>query len=345
MEVDKEQAAKSKDIDSQIRKGGKEWDSELKILLLGIGESGKSTIAKQMRILYLNGFPEAERKHFIPIVHANILSSTKILALATRHLGIDGDMPEEMNELAEEFREIEAYRVKLDKGLVAKIHRLWQDPVIQVAYGRSSEYFLPGCCAHFFASMDRVVADDYIPSLEDILRCRVKTTAVIETVFSYEETSFRMVDVGGQRSERRKWIHCFQDVTALLYIVAISEYDQKLMEDSKVNRMTETMELFEELINSVWFRNVAIICFLNKTDLFREKIKVKPLKDHFPDYDGGADYDRGVFFISEKFKALNRVTGRTVFGHQTCATNTENIRYVFSAVKDTLLQRMVEDFI
>lgn len=41
---------------------------------------------------------------------------------------------------------------------------------------------------------------------------------------------FRMVDVGGQRSERRKWIHCFENVTSIIFLVALSEYDQILFE-------------------------------------------------------------------------------------------------------------------
>lgn len=46
------------------------------------------------------------------------------------------------------------------------------------------------------------------------------------TVFLFN----RMVDVGGQRSERRKWIHCFESVTSIIFLVALSEYDQVLAE-------------------------------------------------------------------------------------------------------------------
>ena len=42
-----------------------------------------------------------------------------------------------------------------------------------------------------------------------------------------------MVDVGGQRSERRKWIHCFENVTSIMFLVALSEYDQFLVESDR----------------------------------------------------------------------------------------------------------------
>lgn len=45
----------------------------------------------------------------------------------------------------------------------------------------------------------------------------------------------RMLDVGGQRSERRKWIHCFDDVKAIIFLTAINEYDQVIMFESCMN--------------------------------------------------------------------------------------------------------------
>lgn len=74
----------------------------------------------------------------------------------------------------------------------------------------------------------------------------------------------QVFDVGGQRSERKKWIHCFENVTAIIFLVAISEYDQLLYEDQNVNRMQEALTLFDSICNSRWFVRTSIILFLNK---------------------------------------------------------------------------------
>jgi GTPase SAR1 family protein len=92
------------------------------------------------------------------------------------------------------------------------------------------------------------------------------------------QVKFQVVDVGGQRNERRKWIHSFEDVSAIIYMCAISEYDQKLFEDLETNRLTEAFTLFESVLRMQWFKKTTIILFLNKSDLFEQKYHV----DHVP---------------------------------------------------------------
>jgi hypothetical protein len=83
---------------------------------------------------------------------------------------------------------------------------------------------------YFFSHLDRIGDENYAPTVKDIIRVRIKTSGVHELEFTLHTISFRIVDVGGQRSERRKWIHCFQHVTAMIFFVAISEYNQFLIE-------------------------------------------------------------------------------------------------------------------
>lgn len=138
----------------------------------------------------------------------------------------------------------------------------------------------------YFDYIDRIAAHDYLPNDQDVLRSRVKTTGITETTFIIQDLTYRMFDVGGQRSERKKWIHCFENVTTILFLVAISEYDQLLFEDETVNRMQEALTLFDSICNSRWFIKTSIILFLNKIDRFKEKLPVSPMQNYFPDYEG-----------------------------------------------------------
>ena len=180
----------------------------------------------------------------------------------------------------------------------------------------------------------------------------MKTTGITETTFIIGELTYRMFDVGGQRSERKKWIHCFENVTTILFLVAISEYDQLLFEDETVNRMQEALTLFDSICNSRWFVKTSIILFLNKIDRFKEKLPVSPMKNYFPDYEGklhqigdngrehhrsniaegGPDYAAACDYILNRFVSLNQHETKQIYTHFTCATDTTQIRFVMAAV-------------
>jgi hypothetical protein len=187
----------------------------------------------------------------------------------------------------------------------------------------------------YFDNIDRIAQPDYMPNDQDVLRSRVKTTGITETTFIIGDLTYRMFDVGGQRSERKKWIHCFENVTTILFLVAISEYDQLLFEDETVNRMQEALTLFDSICNSRWFIKTSIILFLNKIDRFKEKLPVSPMKNYFPDYEGGDDYALACDYILNRFVSLNQHETKQIYTHFTCATDTTQIRFVMAAVNGT----------
>lgn len=75
-------------------------------------------------------------------------------------------------------------------------------------------------------------------------------------------------------------------MTAIIFCASLSEYDQVLREDESQNRMVESLTLFEQITNTTWFEKIPFILFLNKMDLFQEKIKVVPLAKFYSDYQG-----------------------------------------------------------
>ena len=133
---------------------------------------------------------------------------------------------------------------------------------------------------------------------------------------------FRMIDVGGQRGERSKWIHQFEDVTAIIFCVGISEYDQVIREDGKTNRLHESLELFENICRNEWLHRKPIILFLNKKDLFEEKIRRVNLQVCFPEYKGANDFKQASAYIEKKFIDAAKKYETPLFTHITCATDT-----------------------
>ena len=262
---------KSRALEAQMSADHSSDQQVNKLLLLGAGESGKSTLFKQMITIYGKGYPESERKTFIPIIFNNVITSMKTLCQQSDHFSpIPTDSP---LYASKQFVDVELKGdEEIDSRLGAHLQALWMDPNIQVTYQQRAQYQLTDSASYFFQRLDDITRPDYVPTEQDVLRSRVRTTGIVENEFTIDGNAFKMFDVGGQRNERKKWIHCFENVTAVLFVAAISEYDQVLYEDENTNRITEALNLFEEISNSRWFRETSMILFLNKRDLFMDKI-------------------------------------------------------------------------
>jgi len=167
-----------------------------------------------------------------------------------------------------------------------------------------------------------------------------------------------VTDTGGQSATLKRWLHCFESVTSVVFVVALSDYDIYVKGETGVMRLQESLRLFEEVINSKWFQSTPFILLLNKKDLFDEKIKRNGLNICFPDYEAGLinARDKEMEFIKRKLLELNRVCllipvegirlcfltlkqqrSVDIYPHVTRAIETQNIRIVFVAMKQILL--------
>uniref|UniRef100_A0A8C5DEJ0 Guanine nucleotide-binding protein subunit alpha n=1 Tax=Gouania willdenowi TaxID=441366 RepID=A0A8C5DEJ0_GOUWI len=347
------------EIERQLRRDKRDARRELKLLLLGTGESGKSTFIKQMRIIHGAGYSDEDKRGFTKLVYQNIFTAMQAMIRAAETLKIPYKY-EHNKANANIVREVDVEKVTMfENPYVDAIKSLWNDPGIQECYDRRREYQLSDSTKYhlfhvisqmayvlcYLNALDRISEPSYLPTQQDVLRVRVPTTGIIEYPFDLQSVIFRMVDVGGQRSERRKWIHCFENVTSIMFLVALSEYDQVLVESDNENRMEESKALFRTIITYPWFKNSSVILFLNKKDLLEEKILYSHLVDYFPEYDGPQrDPQAGREFILKMFVDLNPDNDKIIYSHFTCATDTENIRFVFAAVKDTILQLNLKEY-
>ncbi|XP_036923244.1 guanine nucleotide-binding protein G(z) subunit alpha [Sturnira hondurensis] len=338
---EKEAARRSRRIDRHLRSESQRQRREIKLLLLGTSNSGKSTVVKQMKIIHSGGFNLEACREYKPLIIYNAIDSLTRITRALAALKIDFHNPDRAYDAVQLFALTGPAESKgeITPELLGVMRRLWADPGAQACFGRSSEYHLEDNAAYYLNDLERIAAPDYIPTVEDILRSRDMTTGIVENKFTFKELTFKMVDVGGQRSERKKWIHCFEGVTAIIFCVELSGYDLKLYEDNQTSRMAESLRLFDSICNNNWFVNTSLILFLNKKDLLAEKIRRIPLTVCFPEYKGQNTYEEAAVYIQRQFEDLNRnKETKEIYSHFTCATDTSNIQFVFDAVTDVIIQ-------
>ncbi|KAI5620390.1 guanine nucleotide-binding protein G(s) subunit alpha isoform X1, partial [Silurus asotus] len=359
-EAEKEARKVSKNIDRVLKELKKEYKQTHRLLLLGAGESGKSTIVKQMRILHVNGF---NTDYHLSKLQQLVSSVSRLMWT------VDG-MVQWYTWPCPNFFEMFAVNSKctLFSYLFIQLmssaqeffdhaKKLWDDEGVKACYERSNEYQLIDCAHYFLDRIDAVRQSDYTPTDQDLLRCRVLTSGIFETRFQVDKVNFHMFDVGGQRDERRKWIQCFNDVTAIIFVVASSSYNMVIREDNNTNRLREALELFRSIWNNRWLRTISVILFLNKQDMLAEKVLAgkSKIEDYFPEYtrytipkeatpEPGEDprVTRAKYFIRDEFLRISTASGdgrHYCYPHFTCAVDTENIRRVFNDCRD-IIQRM-----
>ena len=325
----------SNSIDRELQASTKE--DLVKLLLLGAGESGKSTFAKQMKIIHGDGYSIDELKNFRSIIHGNLLTSMVQVIKAMDKLNITLHNPSKQVYASK----ILNFPTPLEHGMVIpseigeKMKLLWQDDGFQECLKHAVEYQLSDSAPYYFERMNNILDPSYTPTEQDVLQSRVQTTGVVETSFKYGIITYKLFDVGGQRSERRKWLHCFDDVKAVLFVVALCGYDMTLIEDDTTNRMEESLNLFQAICVNKFFDKSSIILFLNKFDLFTEKINNTNhhLRLYFPHYNGpDHDVSAAKEFIESQFLSHNPVKGKLIYPHFTTATDTSNIKVVFKVV-------------
>lgn len=380
-------------IDRTLMQKKKKDQKQMRLFLLGAGESGKSTVLKQMRLMHKHSFTDFERRQYTEVIWFDLIESMKLLVFNARKLGIpldcdqpdlplvkfkrivvrtkgiEGCNPSEMSLIGDYdvgytdqkhgFGDPEAMlllALENDKSVAGEtipdysradvaeaIYMLWtRDTGIKRCYQRSNNFQLELSVTYYFDNVHKFMNPHYRSSDQDIIMGRIKTTGITESTFDIQNTTLKVLDAGGQRSERKKWIHCFQNIDAVLFVLAVLEYDQMLYEDGRVHRMNESFQLFEAICNSTWFQNTPFILFLNKVDLLEEKLPRSPITQYFPDYKlDPLNVNSVLDYFESTILSLNR-TQKPIYIHRTCATDTKSMSFVLTAVTDMIIQQSLK---
>ncbi|XP_018335773.1 guanine nucleotide-binding protein G(f) subunit alpha [Agrilus planipennis] len=368
----------SYEIDRYLLSERKVWQEAVKLLLLGTGESGKTTIIKQMKIIHINGFSDKEKKEQTVYIRYNLHEAIYTLVYHLDKISPPLVLANEESKPAAAFI-LELGPDRLDEytnDFYDNVRILWRDEAIKRIINRSNEFQLIDSASYFLDRIDEISDPNYIPSVQDILHCRMKTVGISKIEFTVpykgKKINFWMFDVGGQRGERRKWIQVFEGIQAILFLIAASDFDQKLREDEGTNRLAEAFEVFQTMFWSRFLEDSGKIVFLNKQDLLKTKIdNGHKVEDYFPEFKNfvlseklgnpNSYYDRAKFFMKNKLHSIASTKpspetvgllpgvhvqaereSQALYTHFTIATDTNNIKLVFNDVKDMILTKNLQ---
>eukprot|EP01084_Bolivina_argentea_P315058 545775_1 len=215
-----------------------------KLLFLGSGGSGKSTFFKQLRCIHGSGFSNKDRRVFKEHISAQIIEQ---INRAVECIPFYNDrLPPDYEPIALSKNALQSARYMeeisgdylVNEDMAHHIDILWKEDAVKQIYKNRAIYHIDDSSEYFFDEIDRIgMIDEYLPTDSDILLVRYRTTGVIESKFDILGSNFHIFDVGGQQSERKKWIHCFENVTAVIFVASLSCYDELMFEDDTINCM------------------------------------------------------------------------------------------------------------
>jgi len=329
---------------------GKEKDlrAGIKLLLLGAGGSGKTTFRKQLRSIY-SGYSDAMRHECAALIVDNMFDGIKVLRNECKNRGLVLDEAAEaaLSRLVKPSRDAEF----LTPEQAADMNAVWASALVVDMVKERQKFHLQECVVSYFEQLKTYPAwggAGYVPSVDDCIRARVRSSGVVEEPITVDGVTFLIFDAGGQRSERRKWIHYFDKVNAILYVASLTAYAENLYEDSTQNNLVESLSIFENLANSKWFSNTPILHFLNKRDLFEQlfvqnKIPLN-MSGYFPTAPDTEDADVAIGYFLELYSGRRRVgphqdLSSLLYTHVTTAIDRSNVQTVFDTSKAIILKQ------
>lgn len=351
---------KSRSIDSISSLSSKQDLNMVKLLLLGGGESGKSTVLKQFKLLYGLEYTQTERLQFASYIKKNIMDNMLLLCLAlygqdSGHALVSSEAFLTVCPNASELLEAggtPTCATALTSSNYEHILTLWKHAAIQSMWSKRSELHVLDNTATFLSSrntLENIAHESYSPDNNAILNARIQTSGIRKETFCVDSHLINLVDLGGQRGERRKWVRTYEESHGVLFITALSEFDMLMWENKKDNRVQDSIDIFDSLMQEESLNNTQMILFFNKSDLLREKLNNgKDLRDVslFSDYRGKkSDFDDTIAYFTKKFEEIyykHRKRGKDyLIIHVTSAIDPVSMKRVLDNIAPKVVERQL----
>jgi hypothetical protein len=115
-----------------------------------------------------------------------------------------------------------------------------------------------------------------------------------------------------------------------------------LAEDGKTNRLLESVHLFTEIMNSPWFATTPLVLFLNKCDLFADKLRRVPLNVLYPKYSGSNSYQSACEFLCREFVKRRANSNKVIHIHVVSAIQVDLIKTAMDSVKTMIIEQSLQ---
>eukprot|EP00474_Spongospora_subterranea_P000350 CRZ00808.1 hypothetical protein [Spongospora subterranea] len=283
-----------------------------RVLILGVGGAGKTTLFRQIQT---RSWSNKDLQVIRSVIHGIIIIGIKALVEAAKELAIthptlgtalpsDGNIARSAIYVMDTLRHDDVLSVKMGRHIA----RLWASPSIRNTYKLRSQIAtsIPSSVAYFLDKVGSVTEVGYVPTSADYLHCTVRSSGITEANVEVAGKPIQFLDVGGRRAERKKWLPCFHNLGAIVFLASIGDFQESLEEDPTANRLLESLAVFEELVNCRNCIGVPVIVVFTKIDLLPQTMRKYSLTNLFPQFADDQNPSKAIAFLKSTF--LSRVT-------------------------------------
>lgn len=326
-------------IDRALQEDANTLRREIKLVMAGDPLSGKELVVHQMQTLYADVHLNVEqRKPYRSDVRSRIRVVIHAMIDLLKDTGIN--LPKELNqEFAVLLNEVEAVDTQnITTEGVQAVEKIWQSPEFATLYTRNFEIVFPPCTSYFVQEIQRISNPTYVPSDADIARLVHWPRSAKEVRFNWDELDIHLFNLNGYRSHgfNKRWLHQFEDATALVYAIDVSEYDRPFCGQPTDSHLISEFIAFESWASHDSFADSSVILLLNNFSRFREKLKHTPLQTFFDDYvPNDTDPETSARqYILHRFKRVNR-NGLSIYSFWVDLELGDN-SHLYGAIKSTI---------
>jgi len=320
--------------------------------MVGLPGSGKSTLAKQLKLIQVgpNAFSTEELENFAEETRYNLFNGVQSLVknIKKKDAKLKRIKNSENRKYAEEFTALSFpdYKEILGEEMANHLIKLWNDKGIKewVAEYGVEEYERESQLTYVMSQLPRILMPNYLPTEDDCIRARQRTTglSIVEYTTRDPKMNWKLIDMGGQKSERRKWQFGLRGSTGVIFCIALDEFDRE-SETEGVSVIEEATDLFKQVATTSLQEgdDKTVFLFLNKKDLFF--IKLRKMEKTFKDYKGGKDYSAALEYIKDKFLSkLDDRIKKKIHVHESCALDKGNVKKIFDRVMRTVHENSLQ---
>ena len=256
---------------------------DVRIMLYGYHECGKTTLWRQFKRIYCNGFSEDERYDFSHHIKINLISDIQNFIDSIENN--DQEISEELEPSIAKIKDLQINEDEITDEIAEEIELIYQKFKKNRFYDSN---LMNDNFSFFLENARRIAKESYIPTDEDIIKSQIRNQVLFMKFIINNAIKAFLVDIGGARMENSKWQEFCQKIDYFIFVVSLSDFDQFTFDDDKVKRTEKSINIFKKFINSPTFSQKPIFLVLNKTDVFEKKLKYFPekFKETYPKYDG-----------------------------------------------------------